>query len=233
MGGDINISVGLKPATCFNPRPRMGGDAWFSFNDFMLFVSIHAPAWGATGFKSNTSLYKTCFNPRPRMGGDLRMGEHWKNKNKFQSTPPHGGRPLCLILFVREGRFQSTPPHGGRHNHLLEQRKTVYVSIHAPAWGATFLNCKNQESCFVSIHAPAWGATLAKQDGEWHLFVSIHAPAWGATKLGQDGCAIYLFQSTPPHGGRRWLVWYKAAGMVSIHAPAWGATNERKQLKIF
>ncbi len=34
---------------------------------------------------------------------------------------------------------------------------------------------------WVSIHAPAWGAT---QDALWplaHRLVSIHAPAWGAT----------------------------------------------------
>ena len=38
-----------------------------------------------------------------------------------------------------------------------------YVSIHAPAWGATVvLNIKTIYA-LVSIHAPAWGATIALQ----------------------------------------------------------------------
>ena len=55
-------------------------------------VSIHAPAWGAT------------------LNG-------WKN---------------WLIQ-----RFQSTPPHGGRHTPPIVQTGGARVSIHAPAWGAT------------------------------------------------------------------------------------------------
>ncbi len=33
------------------------------------------------------------------------------------------------------------------------------VSIHAPAWGATFNKGYSLKECAVSIHAPAWGAT--------------------------------------------------------------------------
>ena len=36
---------------------------------------------------------------------------------------------------------------------------------------------------------------------------------------------LALFQSTPPHGGRRrWRDFMLVAQAVSIHAPAWGAT---------
>jgi len=34
---------------------------------------------------------------------------------------------------------------------------------------------------FVSIHAPAWGATAMKAQAWYNENVSIHAPAWGAT----------------------------------------------------
>ena len=33
----------------------------------------------------------------------------------------------------------------------------------------------------IPIHAPAWGATFVDKSDEAHLVVSIHAPAWGAT----------------------------------------------------
>ena len=33
------------------------------------------------------------FNPRPRTGGDLTAFEASREVERFQSTPPHGGRP--------------------------------------------------------------------------------------------------------------------------------------------
>ena len=40
---------------------------------------------------------------------------------------------------------------------------------------------QGQAPIFVSIHAPAWGATVDKVDRATRDLVSIHAPAWGAT----------------------------------------------------
>ena len=81
-----------------------------------------------------------------------------------------------------------------------------FVSIHAPAWGATLEDVELLAPTPVSIHAPAWGATCDAWviDVEWQ--VSIHAPAWGATNQ-------YCYQIRFPD--------------VSIHAPAWGATPQR------
>ena len=79
-----------------------------------------------------------------------------------------------------------------------------HVSIHAPAWGATFGFTLQFHVPDVSIHAPAWGATASTLIQLFMVAVSIHAPAWGATKA---AAAI------------------KSLGYVSIHAPAWGATN--------
>ena len=76
------------------------------------------------------------------------------------------------------------------------------VSIHAPAWGATFQEWSEPVHVIVSIHAPAWGATLKEPKKIKSLAVSIHAPAWGATDLIQRTAEHWWFQSTPPHGGR-------------------------------
>jgi len=79
----------------------------------------------------------------------------------------------------------------------------VYVSIHAPARGATHVARLNIKyplfqstpphggrqhlpplrlcSCHVSIHAPARGATLLSSVPLLPIIVSIHAPARGAT----------------------------------------------------
>ena len=51
MGGDARrIEMG-REIMGFNPRPRMGGDRWRNGRNCFHEVSIHAPAWGATGVK--------------------------------------------------------------------------------------------------------------------------------------------------------------------------------------
>ena len=67
-----------------------------------------------------------------------------------------------------------------------------FVSIHAPAWGATMRDGTAFHVAGVSIHAPAWGATTAPISSGVSVTVSIHAPAWGATWF------LYLGQA-PAH----------------------------------
>ncbi len=55
--------------------------------------------------------------------------------------------------------FQSTRPHGARRTYSSGVGSNPYVSIHAPAWGATGLEIYASKDYDVSIHAPAWGAT--------------------------------------------------------------------------
>ena len=56
-----------------------------------------------------------------------------------------------------------------------------FVSIRAPAWGATSDAFACNVILYVSIRAPAWGATLLYGISTLCRLVSIRAPAWGAT----------------------------------------------------
>ena len=202
MGGDKACGNGEYPTRGFNPRPRMGGDQFDIDHITHMIVSIHAPAWGAT----------QAVNAREQ-------GE------QFQSTPPHGGRPFPFFYCCIYSCFNPRPRMGG-DNIIQYARRLPAVSIHAPAWGATWDCLKVIKSMRVSIHAPAWGATATRNQkgkelgfqstpphggrqitstvGSQFIFVSIHAPAWGAT-VGNPNDLV--------------LLW------VSIHAPAWGATH--------
>ena len=160
----------------------MGGDIFRLFHHLLKYsVSIHAPAWGAT-YKPIKITQIFCFNPRPRMGGDISPARLYVKLLTFQSTPPHGGRPIsgssfntvtCFNPRPRMGgdsirwdlqsllrRFQSTPPHGGRPFPRGRCITTDIVSIHAPAWGATHGKLAVHHVRGASIHAPAWGATF-------------------------------------------------------------------------
>ena len=80
--------------------------------------------------------------------------------------------------------------------------RVFYVSIHAPARGATHSRLSGKQPHRVSIHAPARGATLTGKAADSET-VSIHAPARGATpRLDAQIGELIKFQSTHPRGVR-------------------------------
>jgi len=145
----------------------------------------------------------------------------------FQSTPPHGGRPRSTRWRSCPTAFQSTPPHGGRHNQGGRIIVIFDVSIHAPAWGATITENGIGIVACVSIHAPAWGATC-NTIGKSHFFLCFNPrPRMGGDPLGLLLLwATSSFNPRPRMGGdRRCPVVHLVGPDVSIHAPAWGATS--------
>ena len=78
--------------------------------------------------------------------------------------------------------FQSTHPGGVRLHRCFYDLQHGCISIHAPGWGATYIEARNAILKFISIHAPGWGATAHGIFRHDPLFaISIHAPGWGAT----------------------------------------------------
>ena len=125
---------------------------------------------------------------------------------------------------------------------------SVYISIHAPASGATFDPVKrfltarnfnprsrewsdrqcvtNAEIYTISIHAPASGATKKRNSSSSFLLISIHAPASGATE--KPDIAVAFMNHFNPRS-REWsdvmeVYRNRYVAEISIHAPASGAT---------
>ena len=109
-----------------------------------LYVSIHAPAKGATRIVG--TLYPAC---------------------TFQSTLPRRERPRLNTSSTSVFSFQSTLPRRERQMVAKDLGTDTYVSIHAPAKGATAKAAAVSAAISVSIHAPAKGATdwCGKADG--------------------------------------------------------------------
>ena len=154
----------------------------------MVYVSIHAPAWGATGWRAALPVSAVCFNPRTRVGCDPRSIGWIPLPASFNPRTRVG----CDSRHVRHGRCRE-------------------VSIHAPAWGATARGrCAGwPRACFnprtrVGCDCPREVRRLAKslfqsthprgvrrddgQNGSRASDVSIHAPAWGATAAAVCWC---------------------------------------------
>ena len=214
-GGDNPIVSAVQPGGIgFNPRPRTGGDADRIRASDRVVVSIHAPARGATSWSGSPALPGAAsFNPRPRTGGDSRVTLKPVWLGVFQSTPPHGGRPVYRSIpriRLPMGEFQSTPPHGGRHLvNDARERMTEFQST-PPHGGRPEGGCCARDLVAVSIHAPARGATPRARQAE------------------RDGRRPDRFNPRPRTGGdcRGGCHYVTACDDVdvSIHAPARGAT---------
>ena len=145
----VSIHAPAWGATIWESNPRHS--AWFqstlprgerrdSANSVIgcFRVSIHAPAWGATGAACGHGCFKHGFNPRSRVGSDNQPCA-WCGRND-------GFNPRSRV---------------GSDKDLAMKYQVLTVSIHAPAWGATWTPLMVHQTGIVSIHAPAWGATRA------------------------------------------------------------------------
>ena len=145
-------------------------------------VSIHAPAWGATAGSFYYFHAFPCFNPRTRMGCDSRVSLLYRGIRCFNPRTRMGCDKFRLVKEEQPLTFQSTHPHGVRPLGKKGNNGNRRVSIHAPAWGATVT-----EDDVVGCQRRFNPRTRMGCDRLLPLFpffpreVSIHAPAWGAT----------------------------------------------------
>ena len=140
----------------------------------MVFVSIHAPVWGATHHHLTESANEPCFNPRTRVGCDtinLHLGAYTLS---FNPRTRVGCDAFCTVKIYWLQRFNPRT-RVGCDIACYKLHITGCVSIHAPVWGATKTVVFLSDKCRVSIHAPVWGATMASNTSYTpDLFQSTH-----------------------------------------------------------
>ena len=200
-----------------DPRPRPDGT-----------VSIHAPAWGATGDRVRIGRSEVVSIHAPACAGDS------GTKNL------RGARPRM---------FQSTPPRGGRLDAAVEYfPERAMVSIHAPAWGATRPDRLVAISRGFNPRPRVGGdwmpASTIVDAGSFNPRPRVGGDLWpvrnqsaptsfnprprmGATPArSATGGRRPGFNPRPRvRGDREHARWSRSR--VSIHAPAWGATRTR------
>ena len=139
--------------------PTWGATFTTCSDNLILKVSIHAPTWGAT--KLEILLQTLCFmfqSTHPhgvRLNCAIRYGCH----QKFQSTHPHGVRLYLLFSSLIISLFQSTHPHGVRQPILCSKTERLSFQSTHPHGVRLTLRFFHLLHVFVSIHAPTWGAT--------------------------------------------------------------------------
>ena len=196
---------GSRPTSCFNPRPRTGGDLASTAQDLIASVSIHAPARGATSAGARAFVYYSRFNPRPRTGGDSWTAWRSAWMTCFNPRPRTGGDERQREYGQRPEVFQSTPPHGGRLELLRMGFTFRGVSIHAPARGATG---RSRRACVIGSRfnpRPRTGGDCTPRRRRRRPAPSFNPRPrhGGRRRTRRTPAPSRRFQSTPPHGGRR------------------------------
>ena len=123
VGCDRTQPVNTAAFTSFNSRTRVGCDCVALNQCTPTYVSIHAPAWGATnGIYDSFKNFKFQFT-HPR--GVRRNIKHIVvSQYGFQFTHPRGVRHWVSRALSSSFRFQFTHPRGVRRRlqPLLQQR---------------------------------------------------------------------------------------------------------------
>ena len=233
MGRDRQRNANDNLNISFNPRARMGRDP-------MQSILLHQ---------------KNRFNPRARMGRDPGLYVPPEAAYCFNPRARMGRDNSNPVVILVSFSFQSTRPHGARQNHIWPGHLIITVSIHAPAWGATcqigFNNCSRRRFnprarmgrdnlIMLAITAPTGFNPRARMGRDWGIqnITTISAMfqstrPHGARRFALSNWNVYkMFQSTRPHGARRCIIPLSVNIIhVSIHAPAWGATVEYSLIK--
>ena len=179
-GATDNVAVFGEGLAVSIHAPAWGATALVGMLIDGVVVSIHAPAWGATSDRSPGRTVPGFQSSRPHGARPLASRSYifW---TWFQSTRPHGARPAIRTASVTSVQFQSTRPHGARPSHCTSRGPAACFNPRARMGRDPNFSMAAEWLFAVSIHAPAWGATHTWFPSLRWMPVSIHAPAWGAT----------------------------------------------------
>ncbi len=122
----------------FNPRSREGSD---------LSIQCSSCVW-------------EYFNPRSREGSDVAPPATDCNTDPFQSTLPRGERHIELQCNTALWKFQSTLPRGERLPFLLLRTSRLVFQSTLPRGERQQPQADEFRASYISIHAPARGATI-------------------------------------------------------------------------
>ena len=177
-------TVARKPSvpTCFNPRPREGGDNPRPANPRQAKVSIRAPAKGATFLRAGIATHEVVSIRAPAKGATrcplpllhvevvsirapAKGATHLAVRDlvlaEFQSAPPRRGRHRCRWVAGADPRFNPRPREGGD----CRAGSRIYGDPcfnPRPREGGDLPLMSRDTVEIVSIRAPAKGATPAR-----------------------------------------------------------------------
>ena len=179
MGSDSTHPYGRHPRRRFNSRSRVGSDSFAGATMAKGEVSIHAPAWGATG-DGGVGLRGGGFNSRSRVGSDTRGWRGRRPLTSFNSRSRVGSDLEQMMTFPTPSCFNSRSRVGSDVVHVfLVQCRDSFNS--RSRVGSDCQSLRPFRTCRFQFTLPR-GERQRRGHRHRPRRVSIHAPAWGATR---------------------------------------------------
>ena len=210
--------------SCFNSRAREGRDCGPDEQSLVSYVSIHAPARGATSWTATSAKSRLFQFTRPR--GARPAGRRAAARlSMFQFTRPRGARPATRWPTYCDFGFQFTRPRGARLAQPFGRYSYRCFNSRAREGRDDLKATLNQISGGFQFTRPRGARHGSPANAIWGTVVSIHAPARGATSRKNCSRNQSSFNSRAREGRDVPMIsGDPAATWVSIHAPARGAT---------
>ena len=142
------------------------------------FVSIHAPAEGATGWPRGVMMLFWCFNPRTREGCDQSKYSLYDQLVLFQSTHPRGMRRGRKAQYVKVVTFQSTHPRGMRRKPL--RNRPILCFNPRTREGC---DCIPRKPCLAGLHNLKTANLLLNLSKLYHQPLLSHNPITSTSRL--------------------------------------------------
>ena len=228
VGRDSTYSMIARWPTSFNPRARVGRDPATSSPCARHCCFNPRARVGRDPCTRPKIAAQNSFNPRARVGRDQMVDKMMGHAAKFQSTRPRGARPRSRARPPRRRGFNPRARVGRDPSNNQTRRHRPCFNPRARV-GRDAVKLMLRPQGIVSIHAPAWGATFRTDDLNRICVFQSTRPRGARPCHATFPLVSILFQSTRPRGARP-LVMAESVLIrrVSIHAPAWGATAARK-----
>ena len=165
------------------------------------------------------------FNPRSRKGSDANILVLYAKSQEFQPTLPQGERLTTTVLPTPVLEFQPTLPQGERRIHLLEMPLIILFQPTLPQGERPNVGPGSVKYTFISTHAPARGATYLEVDRRSFTSFQPTLPQgerrfWGVK---QPIYSVY-FNPRSRKGSDKHSILLLGIYAISTHAPARGAT---------
>ena len=247
MGCDRGTGFVRCISSSFNPRTHMGCDSGEILELPDIYVSIHAPTWGATPSLAKIRLQLCCFNPRTHMGCDAKYFPLQFQHVSFNPRT-HMGCDGNTGVFRHTLRSFNPRTHMGCDGNTGVFRHTLRSFNPRTHMGCDHLG--NMELLrvggFQSTHPHGVRPSASPAPDKPDKFQSTHPHGVRRTKKLRSALLL-KFQSTHPHGVRPLTAGaamppacfnprthmgcdlpktlYFSSRIVSIHAPTWGATH--------
>ena len=187
MGSDLTFLTTIHIITIFQSTlPRGERQNTADDAESLYFISIHAPAWGAT-FYSDAGFCNL----------------------QFQSTLPRGERPETPVTSATSiTNFNPRSRVGSDFMYRLLHQPSKNFNPRSRV-GSDCISPVNGRKRTISIHAPAWGATKVPCPDLLQSIFQSTLPRGERRKMMRWKRNPKLFQSTLPRGERHKLIFHK------------------------